>query len=101
MSKIHDRRQQNKPFGPFETIDQFHKFLGLAYCESMLKSIPHSNLILTSVLGVRMAPESLMAISHLISLWSREEKLLEPLIVNVPVGIRNTGTTLPAIGAVY
>jgi len=31
---LYDPRQQNKPFGPFETVDQFHEFSILSFTTS-------------------------------------------------------------------
>jgi thiamine kinase-like enzyme len=37
---IYDPRQQNKPFGPFETVDQFHEFIGVNYLRQHIDEYP-------------------------------------------------------------
>jgi aminoglycoside phosphotransferase (APT) family kinase protein len=38
--ELYDPRQQNKPFGPFETVDQFHEFTGVNYLRQHIDEYP-------------------------------------------------------------
>lgn len=39
-SQLHDRRERSKPFGPFDTVDQFHEFIGLTYLREHVDEFP-------------------------------------------------------------
>ena len=57
---LYDPRHQNKSFGPFETVDQFHKFTGVNY-DNISTSIQHFSLPSKNVQSVLTAPSSVTA----------------------------------------